>query len=99
LRFIREHARRDISVQEVAQRAGLSRRVVERRFRRTVGHSVHREIQRVRADVIVRMLVETHIPICDIAETMHFSDVAHLARFFRKERGSSPTQYRREHAV
>jgi len=99
LRFIRRNVQRDIAVQEVADQAGLSRRLMERRFRHVVGHSIHREIQRVRADLVMRMLLETHMSISNIAEIMHFPDVAHLARFFRKEKGSSPSQYRRDHAV
>jgi LacI family transcriptional regulator len=99
LRFIRRHGRRDLGVQEVADQAGLSRRLLEKRFRRLVGHSIHREIQRVRADFVTRMLLETHMPISEIAEVMQFTDVAHLARFFREEKGCSPTQYRLQHAV
>jgi LacI family transcriptional regulator len=99
LRFIRQHGRRDISVQEVVDQTSLSRRLLERRFCRIVGHSIHREIQRVRADLIARMLLETHRPITEIAEAMQFADVAHLARFFRGERGCSPTQYLLQYAV
>ena len=99
LRFIRQHGRRTIGVQEVVDQAGLSRRLLEKRFRRLVGHSIHREIQRVRLDFIARMLLESNMPISEIAETMQFSDVAHLARFFREEKGCSPTQYRLQHVV
>jgi LacI family transcriptional regulator len=99
LRFIRQHGRRDIGVQEVADQAGLSRRLLEKRFRRLVGHSIHREIQRVRADFVMRMLLKTHMPISEIAEAMQFTDAAHLARFFREEKGCSSTQYRLRRAV
>lgn len=99
LRFIRRHGRGNIGVQEVVDQTGLSRRLLEQRFRRLVGHSIHSEIQRVRVDLVTRMLLETYMPIAEIAETMQFTDVAHLARFFRRETGCSPTQYRLQHAV
>lgn len=99
LRFIRQHGRRDIGVQEVVDQTGLSRRLLEKRFCRVVGHSIHGEIQRVRVDLITRMLLETHRPISEIADAMQFADVAHLARFFRGEKGCSPTQYRLQYAV
>jgi LacI family transcriptional regulator len=99
LRFIRQHGRENIGVQEVVDRTGLSRRLLEKRFGRLVGHSIHREIQRVRADFVTRMLLETHMAISGIAEAMQFTDVAHLARFFREEKGCSPTQYRLQHTV
>jgi LacI family transcriptional regulator len=97
LRFIRESARNNIGVQQAADRTGLSRRVLEKRFRRIVGHSIHREIQRVRAESVARMLLETQMPVAEIAEAMSFSEIAHLSRFFRKDRGCSPAQYRRRH--
>jgi transcriptional regulator GlxA family with amidase domain len=99
LRFIRQYGRRNIGVQEVVDQAGLSRRLLEKRFRRLVGHSIHDEIQRVRVDFITHILLETNMPISEIAEAMQFTDVAHLARVFRDEKGCSPTQYRLQHAV
>ena len=48
LRFIRDHARQPIGVDDVAKQAGISRRSLEIRFRRALGRSIRDEIQRVR---------------------------------------------------
>jgi len=97
LRFIREQARRNIGVQKVVERAGLSRRALEKRFRRALGRSIHGEIQRVRLRLLTQMLVQTQMPVTDIATALDFPDAAHASRFFSKARGVSPLQYRKQH--
>jgi LacI family transcriptional regulator len=97
LRFIRDHARSGASVEATARAAGLSRRVLEKRFRKYLKHSALEEIRRVRTDQIARMLVETELPVSQIAETLGFEDVQHVARYFRAGKGLSPLAYRKMH--
>lgn len=97
LRFIRDHARNGVTVAAVARAAGLSRRVLEKRFRGFLKHSALEEIRRVRTDQIARMLVETELPVGQIAETLGFEDVQHVARYFRAGKGLSPLAYRKLH--
>jgi LacI family transcriptional regulator len=95
LRFIRDHPRQDVSVGDVARAAGLSRRALEKRFRRMIGRSILKEIRRVRVDQIARLLVETNLPIVEIAELSGYSNVQHFARYFRAERNTTPLAFRR----
>ena len=95
LRFIRDHTRGPVTVDEVARTVGLSRRVLERRFRRELNSSILKEIRRVRTDQIARLLLETPLSVGDIAESLGFSDVQHFARYFRAGKQSSPLAYRR----
>jgi LacI family transcriptional regulator len=97
LRFIRDHARGPVAVAEVARAAGLSRRVLERRFRREIRSSIQTEIRRVRTDQIARVLVETHLPVGEIAASLRFPDAQHFARYFRAGKQMSPRQYRRQY--
>src|SRR5258706_3270435 len=96
MRFIRDHTRGPVAVAEVAKAAGLSRRVLERRFRREFNSSIQTEIRRVRTDQIARLLVETHMPVSDIAESLGFPDVQHFARYFRAGKQVSPLAFRRQ---
>jgi LacI family transcriptional regulator len=96
LRFIRDHTRGPVMVDEVAKAVGFSRRVLERRFRQELNSSVLAEIRRVRTDQIARLLVETHLPVNDIAESLGFPDVQHFARYFRAGKQISPLAYRRQ---
>lgn len=96
LRFIRRCVRLNIGVQQVVEVTSLSRRALEQRFRNTLGHSIHDEIQRARMELLTRMLVETRKSVTEIAETLGFRDAAHVSRLFRKARGVSPMAYRQQ---
>lgn len=95
VRFIRQNSRRQTGVAEVVAAAGLSRRVLERRFRTELGRSVLDEIRRTRVDQIARMLVETNHSISEIAFATGFQGVEHFARYFRQEKRMTPLSYRK----
>jgi LacI family transcriptional regulator len=97
VRFIRRHANRAIGVDSVVDAVALSRRVLEKRFRNVLGHSIHDEIRRVRVELIVQMLAESQMAMWEIADDLEFSSVAHLSRYFGKEKGMSPLKYRKQY--
>ena len=82
---------------EIARMHAAIARVLEKRFREYLKHSALEEIRRVRTDQIARMLVETELPVGQIAETLGFEDVQHVARYFRAGKGLSPLAYRKMH--
>lgn len=95
LQFIRDHARENMTVTDVAGVVALSRRALEIKLRREIGCSILKYIRRVRTDQIVRLLLETELPVGQIAETFGFSDIQHFARYFRSDKQMSPLAYRR----
>ena len=95
IRFIHDHGREPLQVGDAVKAAGLSRRVLEKRFRRTLGRSVLSEIRRVRVDLICRMLAETNQPISEIAAGLGYDGIDHVARYFRREKQMSPLAYRK----
>jgi LacI family transcriptional regulator len=95
LSFIRDHARENVRVSHVARAAGLSRRALENRFRRELERSILQEIRRVRIGLIARMLLETDLPVSDIAEELGFKTLQHVARYFRKDKNMSLMAYRK----
>lgn len=97
LRFIRDHARENISVANVVRAAGLSRRALENRFRLQLGRSILREIRRIRVDLIAQMLMETDLPVADIAWALGYGNVQHIARYFRREKNLSLVAFRKRH--
>jgi LacI family transcriptional regulator len=97
LRFIRDHARENVRVADVSRAAGLSRRALENRFRLELGRSILQEIRRIRVDLISQMLVETDLPVSDIARALGYENLQHIARYFRKEKHMSLVAFRKSH--
>ena len=96
-KFINDNCRGPIYVAEVAKVAGLSRRVLEKRFRTTLERSVNEQIRRCRISLIMKLLPDTSMSVLDIALFMGFSDAAHIARYFRSQTGMSLAEYRRQY--
>jgi LacI family transcriptional regulator len=95
LRFIRRHAKEIIQVRDVVDAVGVSRRSLEHRFRKELGHSVLDEIKRVRVDQVAKMLVETNLSVSQIALALGYTGVENIARYFKSEMAMSPLAYRK----
>ena len=96
IHFIRHHAKRNIRVVDVVNHVSLSRRVLEKRFRTFLGNSIYEEIRRARVGLLIRMLNETQMSVSEIAQALSFDDVTHLSRYFRRAKGISPLQFRKQ---
>jgi len=99
VRFIGGHCREILYVSDVARAAGLSRRVLEKRFRILLDRSVNEHIRQCRIRHICKLLTDTDMTISDIAIAMGLSDAAHIARFFKSRSRMSPAEYRRTHRL
>ncbi|UCF43002.1 MAG: DNA-binding transcriptional regulator [Planctomycetota bacterium] len=97
IRFIHRNAKRPIQVSDAADAAALSRRVLEKRFRKIMGRSVYGEINRQRIGHVAGMLVDTDQSISQIALSLGYPSVKHIARSFRREKGMSPLAYRKQY--
>jgi LacI family transcriptional regulator len=96
IRFIRQHSKELIQVNDVAEAVALSRRALEQRFCRILGRSVLKEIKRIRIDEITRLLVETNLSVSEIASKLGYSSVNNISRYFRQEKGISLQEYRKK---
>ena len=94
--FIHQNTNRLIQVSDVVERTCLSRRGLEKRFKKTLGHSVYEEILHVRIEAIGRMLIDTNLSITEIADVYGYEYVNNLARPFKKITGYSLLEYRKK---
>lgn len=94
LRFIRDNAGVAIGVEDVLGQVNLSRRTLERRFRRVVGRTIAGEIRRAHTRLARRLLVETDLPMPEVARRAGFDYPQRLSTVFRAEMGTTPTAYR-----
>jgi LacI family transcriptional regulator len=98
LRYIREHAREPLQVEDVAEHVGVSRRNLHGRFQRVLGRSVHEEVARVRVQLICRMLRHTTLSVPEIARLTGCGSPSHLTRFVKRHMGTTPRAYRQSQA-
>ncbi len=94
IQFIRRTNGKTISVDHVVREAALSRRALEKRFRDSLGRSVHEEIQLARLKSAKRLLVETTYPISKCAKVAGFKTTGYFIQFFVKWVGKTPRRYR-----
>ena len=96
LMYIRSNAKKLIQVSDVAEYVAVSRRGLERRFRKRLNRSIHNEIRRVQLECICLLLRESEMSISQIAVQMGQVDLGSFSRMFRKEMGLSPRAYRKK---
>ena len=99
LRFIREHARHPVSVSEVAEALGISRRTLERRFLAALGRTILDEIARSHLTRAKQLLVETDLPCYQVAIDAGFGSLKSFNRTFSQKEGITPLRFRRRSTV
>jgi LacI family transcriptional regulator len=93
--FIRDRACEGITVKDVMAQIPLSRRQLERRFSARFGHSLGEEIRRVKLDRARKLLLETNLPLPDIAARCGYEYPTYLSRAVKKRFGLGPRALRR----
>ncbi len=94
LRILRERACENISVDDVIHSVPVSRSVLQRRFRKIVGRSIHDEIVRLRLNRAIELLSDTTLEIKAIAGKVGFHSQAYMNSVFRERLGRTPGSYR-----
>jgi LacI family transcriptional regulator len=99
LSFLRKNPSAQMRVEDVARQAGVSRRVLERRFVELLHRTPADEIRRVHLERACKLLVETDTSLSQVAEMAGFSSQAYFSDLFRRQMGLTPLQYRRRNRV
>ncbi|MDQ0316941.1 transcriptional regulator GlxA family with amidase domain [Amorphus orientalis] len=85
-----------LSLVDIAGYVGLSRRQIERLFRTGLGMSPARYYLEVRLDRARHLLLQSNMPIVDVAIACGFVSASHFSKCFREMYGQSPAQTRLE---
>jgi len=92
--WILDHLDQDLSLERLAQAAGLSPRHFSRRFRTEVGVTPGAYVARVRLEEARRRLESGAHSLKDVARACGFADEQNLRRAFRRHVGVAPRDYR-----
>jgi AraC family transcriptional regulator len=99
VRKVKEHidARLETTIRnrDLAALARLSEFHFAVAFRNSVGETPHEYLIRRRMDRARQLMLETDMPLCEIASECGLADQAHLSRLFRRVVGASPASWRR----
>ncbi len=88
-----------LSPEAVAEEQGWSPSTFRRRWDEVMPESPGRTLQGLRMQAACRLLVETTLPIHEVAERVGFADEYYFSRRFRLELGMPPRAYRRAYLL
>ena len=86
----------EVTLDELAESAGLSTAHFSQAFHKSTGESPHRFVLRQRVERAKEMLRAADLRVLDVAVACGFKTQQHFARVFRQMCGASPTEYRQE---
>ncbi|MEM8918083.1 MAG: AraC family transcriptional regulator [Pseudomonadota bacterium] len=96
LDFVADNFGQSLTIEQLAQEAGLSESHFSRLFKRTIGDSPYQFLMRYRLERSEEMLADRRRPLSDIALACGFSDQAHFSRLFKQYCGQTPSQRRKK---
>ena len=92
--YIEGHLEENISIQVLAQIAGLSMFHFARVFKQSEGVTPHDYVVQSRIRRVQQLLANTTLSLSEIAIASGFSDQSHCTRRFREHIGVTPSYYR-----
>lgn len=94
IQFIHRNIAKKISVEDVTDEVALSRRLLERRFKKVTDQTIYQYITDVKLKQFAQMLLNTDDQLIDIALSLGESDTKSISRRFKQLYGCSPIQWR-----
>jgi len=85
-----------ISVDQVCEQTGVSRSKLDRLFASAIGRTVAGEMTRVKLQLSQNLLVNSALPVAEIARHCGFCSATYFCRFFKRETGRTPEAFRRQ---
>ena len=97
-RTIRQEALNGLQVNDLVRDSHLSKRSLERRFKKCFGRTIDYEIVQIRINYAKQLLTDTLLPIAEVGEQSGF-DGNYFIKAFRRIVGVSPREFRRKYQV
>lgn len=95
--FIENHYEDTIRVDDLADQIALSRRTLERRFKKATGNTVTEYMQRVKVEAAKKSLETTRKNINEVMYDVGYSDNKSFRNLFRRITGLTPNDYREKY--
>ena len=95
--YIKKNYTQTISVTDIIRLVPLSRRVLEKRFKKEMGISIYQFILNYKMEQFSQSIIKTNRPLVDLAMESGFDYYKNITRTFKKYKGTTPLQYRKSH--
>jgi LacI family transcriptional regulator len=99
LQYIHRNTDKKLRIDEITKMVPLSRRLLENRFKQEIGLPVYTYIMNLRIERFVHHLLESDAPIVEISENAGFPDYKNVARQFKRIKGCTPSEYRKQNSI
>lgn len=96
IRLLLAHIREEHTVGWYASQLCVTPQYLNRVVKSTSQKTVYDHICTTLIGAIIEQLENTEAPVSQIAEDFHFPDLATMTKFFKRQTGKTPTEYRKE---
>lgn len=93
--YVRSHIDRQISLEEVSEKAFVSAGYLSTLFKERTGKNFSDYVIEMRIEEAKRLLRQPSLSMSDIAERVGYADARHFSKVFQKMVGIKPTAYRK----
>jgi LacI family transcriptional regulator len=97
MKYIRQNGNTPLQVNAIADHVYMSKRLLQLKFHDVIGKSIHDEITQAHFEIAKAMLIETNLPVDEIADRSGFHYTSNMRRAFKKITGMLPQKYRQQH--
>lgn len=97
--YVDSHLGEDLSLETLAEQAGLSPLYLARSFKRAFGEPPHRYVVSRRVERAKDLIRSTCLPLAEVALACGFSDQSHLSQVFKRLVGVTPGAYRNQRLI
>lgn len=95
--YVEKHFAESITVPQLVELTGLSETLFKQTFAKVFSMTPWQYLTTIRLNAVRKLLETTDKPLSEVALETGFFDQSHLTRTFKKERGTTPGEYRRQH--
>ena len=95
LRYLEEHYGEEISLEDLAKSANISKSECSRCFKTSLNTTPYRYLTEIRLSKAAQFLKETEQPVGEIAQAVGFHQASHFGKCFKEKTGYTPAEYRK----
>ncbi len=97
VKYINEHYSSELDTKKLLQLVPLSRRNLETKFKAIMGTSIYQYILNCRCEKLANLIATTDLSLAEAAYEAGFNGYGNISRIFKKHKGVTPSEYRRDH--